>query len=351
MKKTIIIVVVVALVAYLVYNKYSRDKKIAAETGGAKGGFAAVTEGFIVKTGPMDNVIQATGTLVGGQEVELRPELSGKVISVPFKEGSYVKKGDLILKINDADLAAQLKRIKLQIELAEKNEDRQAQLLKIQGVSQQEYDAVLNQLNTLKAEKELLEAQIAKTEVRAPFSGRVGLKSIYEGAYVSPTTLITTIIESDPLKIDFSVPERYANKIRVGDRLSFRVEGSSKQYEGRVYALNSSLNLSTRTLTVRGECPNPNGELFPGNFALIQLTLEKENNAILIPSQAVIPKLKGQEVYIYRGGKAVPVDIMTGYRSDTSVQVSAGLNEGDTVIISGIMQIRPNSSVKLDRVN
>ena len=304
---------------------------------------------YVVKPQKLDNKIFATGTVLANEEVTLVPEIAGKIVSINFKEGSKVSKGELLVKISDADLQAQLKKLQLQEKLAADNEAREKKLLDVSGISQMEYEAVLSQLNSAKADLELTQAQIAKTELRAPFDGTIGLKYVSEGSYVNPSSAakIATIQQLDPVKVDFSIPEKYAASVHTGDSIYFSLQGSDEKFRGVIYAAEPKIDLNTRTLGLRAISPNKQGKIFPGAFAKIELQLKETPNSILIPTEALIPELKGQKVFVSRNGKAKSQKVETGIRTPSQIQITNGLQTGDTVITTGIMQLKDDSPLKI----
>jgi len=342
----IILIIVAALVTIKLVFLQSPVKSGGNNAPGKGPGPASVTA-YIAQASTFDTKITASGTLLANEEVDLKAEASGKITRLLFKEGDKVSKGELLLKLNDADLSAQLKKLELQVKLAEDKEARQKKLLAIQGISQEEYDASLNQLNGLKADMEFTHAQVGKTEVRAPFNGTVGLKSVSEGSYVSPSVTIASIQQIDPVKIDFSVPEKYSGMVQKGMSIRFTVDGQGEEFSGQVYAIEPRIDLSTRTLQLRASCPNKEGKLLPGAFARIELVLRQKENTILIPTEALVPELKGQKVFVSRNGMAQPQKVETGARTDRSVEITKGLKAGDTVITTGIMQLKPNTPLKI----
>lgn len=297
----------------------------------------------------MDNTIQITGSLLSNEEVIVYPEVAGRIERIAFREGAPVNKGDLLVKINDADLSAQLKKLSLQISLASEQESRQKKLLEISGISQEDYDLALNKLNTLLADQEEIQAKIAKTAIRAPFGGVIGLKSVSEGSYVSSNTKIASIQQTDPIKIDFSIPEKYATQVRVGDRIHFSVAGVDQPYKGSIYAIEPRIDPVNRTLQLRAISQNTNSRLIPGSFARVELVMEQIKNTLLIPSQALIPELKGLKVFICKNGKATPVSVKAGIRTEKEVQILEGLQDGDSLVVSGFMQLKPGTNLKISQ--
>lgn len=323
-----------------------KEPAAAGGAGGGKGGDKAVVEGYVIKTTELANTLSIPGTLEPAESVDLRPETQGKVIAINFKEGGMVTKGQLLVKLFDADLQAELKGLQIQRQLAAKNEERLKQLLNISGVSQQEYDIAYNTLEGIDASMELTKAKISRTEIRAPFNGKIGLRRISEGAMIGPTDVVATLVQTNPLKLDFSLQERYVYALNGKERVAFKVQGLDKEYPGKVSALESRIDPTTRSLMVRALCENPKGELLPGAFASVTVTFDEIPNAIMIPNQSVIPDVRGKKVIVSRDGKAEFVPVTTGTRDADNVQISTGLQEGDTIAITGLLRIRPGTQLK-----
>jgi membrane fusion protein (multidrug efflux system) len=306
---------------------------------------AMSVETMVLNLKALDHTYTFTGTLLANEEIELRSETSGRVVQINFAEGRMVRKGQLLVKINDNDLQAQLKKNMLQLELAILDESRKSELLKINGISKEEYDNSLIKLKSLQAETELISAQIAKTEIRAPFDGTIGLRMVSEGAYVSPTTLIASLQQIDPIKIDFSVPEKYKQYIITNKEIDFTIEGSDKIYKARIYAVEAKIDQATRTIRIRASCSNHNGLLYPGSYANIRINLIPGSKSIVIPARAIIPILGGQQVFIIKNGMVFPVRVKTGIRTSTEVEIIEGLFENDSLIMSGLLQVKPGMPV------
>jgi membrane fusion protein, multidrug efflux system len=311
-----------------------------------KGATSNVTA-YVVKPEKISNEITASGTIRANEDVQLQPELSGKVIQINFKEGSKVSKGQLLIKINDADFQAQYKKLELQRTLAEQTMDRQKQLLAINGVSQQEFDLAQSGYSTLKSDMDFQMAQILKTEIRAPFDGVIGLKNVSEGAFVTPATVIASIQQIDPVKIDFAVPERYFPYIRKDGEVFFSIDGIAEKLTGDIFAIEPKIDLATRTIQVRAICSNSKGNIYPGAFAQVKIVLNDINDAIMIPTESLIPDISGQKVFILRNGKSTYSRVETGVRTDSKIQITKGLNTGDTVLTTGIMQLKAGAEVKI----
>lgn len=307
-------------------------------------------DGKIMKPEKLQNRIFTNGTLIGNEEVQLRSETSGKVTSILFEEGKRVKKGDLLLKINDAELQATLKKNLIKEELAKDKEFRAKQLFEKQLTSQQEYDVALNELNSVRADIEFTNAQIAKTEIHAPFDGIIGLRSVSIGSYISPQTQVATLQSINPIKIDFAVPQKYYNEVIGGKEIEFKLPNTNNLFKGKIYAVEPKIDQTTRTLQVRAIASNTQGILSPGAYVEIDIVLANLNNALLVPTDALVPDIQGEKVFVYKNGKAVPRLVTTGIRTEENIQIISGIEKGDTVIVSGIIQLRPNSSVKLNLV-
>ncbi len=306
---------------------------------------------FTVKLAPFQETLTSTGTLRADESVDLQVEVSGKVTSINFLEGGLVKKGDLLLKINDSELRAQLTRAEFRKEIAGLKERRLASLLQGGGVPQQDYDTALNELNVQKSEIELIAAQITKTEVRAPFDGVIGLRFVSEGAFITATSnaavRIATLQAVDRMKIDFNVPEQYAGRIRIGTPITFSVAGGSSRFKGEVYAIEPRIDVATRTVLLRAICAQAKGQLLSGSFASVECSLPTIDDAILVPASAVVPGLTAKTIFVAKDGKADRRIIETGTRTESMVQVLSGLNPGDKIITSSMQQLRPGLAIQV----
>lgn len=307
--------------------------------------------GKIIKPETLTDEIRISGILLPDEEVDLSFETSGKIVEINFMEGSTVKKGQILAKVNDRQLQAELQRLQAQVKLAEDRVFRQQALLKRDAVSQEAYEQVKTDLATLNAEINIVKEEIALTELRAPFDGVIGLRQVSVGTYASPTTIVAKLTKTSPLKVEFSVPERYAGQMKKGINLDFHIEGQLEAYKAKVYAVESTIDQQLHQLKVRALYPNHNGALLPGRYTSIELKKEEINNAIAIPTEAIVPEMGKDKVYLYKGGIAQPVEITTGIRTDAEVQVVKGLQMGDTIITSGTLQLRTGLPVKLDNID
>lgn len=305
----------------------------------------------ILKPHLITDQLFVSGELIPDEEVDLSFETSGKIVDIFFEEGSFVNKGQLLAKVNDRQLQAQLARLEAQMPLAEDRVFRQNALLQRDAVSKEAYEQVKTELATLQADIDNVKANIDMTELRAPFDGIIGLRQVSLGTYASPSTIVATLTRITPIKIQFQVPERYAKQMKNGTRLSFKVDEQLDAFNAQVYATESSLDNETHKLTVRARYPNTDGKLLPGRYVSIELKNNEIKNAIAIPSEAIVPEMGQNKVFVYRSGLAQPVDVEIGIRTDAEVQILRGLTAGDTIITSGTLQLRMGMPVTLDNIN
>jgi membrane fusion protein (multidrug efflux system) len=278
--------------------------------------------------------------------IELHPEISGRLTYLNIPDGSAVQKGTVLAKINDADLQAQLEQQKIQRDLAVKTEKRLKELLKVNGINQSDYDAALSQVNQINANIKVLDAQIDKAVVRAAFSGKLGLRMVSPGAYVTPQTLLGTLQESDNIKIDFTVPEFYANLIKVGNTVNIVTNDSDDKVPAVISAIEPQINVGTRNIKVRARLKS--GNINPGTF--VKVLLNKDEEGIIVPSNAIIPDASSNQVIVIKNRKAVFVKVETGIRNADGVEISGGVNPGDSIVVSGVLFVRPNTNVKIRNV-
>ena len=305
----------------------------------------------VIKPQSLTDEFTTTGVLLPDEEVDLSFETSGKIVEINFEEGTSVKKGQLLAKVNDRQLQAQLKRLEAQIPLAEDRVFRQNALLKRDAVSKEAYEQVKTELATLNADIENIKANIDMTELRAPFDGIIGLRQVSTGAYASPTTVVAKLTKVTPLKVEFAVPERYAREIKKGTNLEFKEGGRLEAYHAQVYATESSIDMETHSLNIRAIYPNRNGELLAGRYADIQLKQKEIEDAIAIPSEAIVPEMGKNKVFVYRSGVAEPADVVIGLRTEAEVQIVQGLSVGDTILTSGTLQLRKGMPVEIQAIN
>ncbi len=352
-KRLITVLIVVMLLGLVFYPRLkevfnSADKPELTEGAPKKGSGGKTTVSvMVVEPSSLDDVIKTTGSILANEEVEIRSEVSGKITQLLFKEGQYVQKGATLLKIYDDDLQAQLQKLEYAKKLSEDNEFRQRQLLEKEAISQREYDISLTTVKTNQADIDNIKAQLTRTTIKAPFSGKLGLRYISEGSYVTPTSRITTLTNTNPAKVEFSVPAKYADKIKVGSVIKYNTESSDELHTGRIYAVDPKIDPQTRTLQMRATSPNSNGALLPGAFARIELIAGSKGSAITVPNEAVVPEQDGHRVFVVKNGKATPRAVEVGLRGDTQMEILNGLNAGDSLITTGILQVKPGGMVEI----
>lgn len=340
------------LMAVMVLASCGDEKNSTAPEGRARpqGGQLTV-DGFLVEKRSISDRVEAPGSLLPAEETQIKSEVNGRITQLNIREGSRVNKGALLVKLFDEDLQAQLRKLKVQLEIAAKTEERQRELLAINGISQQDYDLSSLSVENLKADIQSVQIAIAKTEIRAPYSGNIGLRNVSLGAYVSPNEVITTLRQVETLKLEFSVPEKYAKEIRTGTVINFRVDGGRDNHLAKVIATESGVDQATRTLRVRALVSEKHPELVPGVFARVTVQLGNNAEALMVPTQAVIPQARTKQVVLYKQDSVHFIDVETGARDSAFVQILTGLNPGDTVVTTGLMAIRPGSKVKIGKLN
>lgn len=303
--------------------------------------------GIVARPQTFDNNLSLSGSIEANEQVEIRSEVSGIVEGIYFNEGSNVTKGQLLFKVNDLELRAQLGQASTKENLASENERRAKLLLQKEAISQEEYDVARTDFKSAQAQSQLIKAQIAKTSVRAPFSGKIGLRSISPGTYITPTVLVAKLVNIGKLKITFSIPEKYVSQVKTNSNLSFTVAGSTEKYIAKVYAIEPEVQIATRTLQIRAIAENKDRKLLPGTFANVELPLDIIKDAIVVPTEAIIPVQNGKKVFISNNGKAKEVMVETATRTDATILVLSGLKAGDTVLTSGIMSLKDGDDVKV----
>jgi membrane fusion protein (multidrug efflux system) len=307
-------------------------------------------DAYVVKPQSFSNTYTASGSLLANEEVEIHPEMPGRVTSISFREGSVVRKGQLLIQLFDADLKANLQKLQEQKKLQQATESRYRELIRIGGISKQEYEASQTSVSGINADIAIAQAEISKMRVLAPFDGTIGLRNISVGAVVSPTTTIATLQQVGQLKIEFAIPDQYRNQLRLGQEVRFSVDGRQDTLSGKISAIEAGADLRSRTVRARALVPNSKGELVAGSFAHVVVTFETNNNAIMVPSQAIIPTTRDKKVALVRSGKAQMTTVLTGVRTAERVEVLQGLREGDTILVTGLMQVKPNMAVKVRKV-
>ena len=343
----IIITVVIALIVASKFIFFSKkEDKTAANKG--KNKVPIGVNYFVAKPIAFTNDVFATGKIGAFNQIDILPEVNGKVIAIYFQEGETVTKGSALIKLNDADLQAQLLKSNTLITLSEQKLERLKKLIAINGVSQEEFDMQQNELNSLKADQAYIIAQLAKTTIFAPFTGIVGLKNISEGSFVSTSSPIASLVQVKPLYVEFSVPEKYSSLFKKGIKVNFTSDnGNQKElFPASIYAIEPRVDEITKTIKARAMYTGSQ-TFYPGSFVKVFANLGETENALMIPTECVIPTLKGQKVFISKNGMATEMIVTIGVRTDTQIQIIDGLHAGDTIITTGLLSIKKDTQLKL----
>jgi membrane fusion protein (multidrug efflux system) len=298
----------------------------------------------------VDNTVEASGTVIANENVELHPEVSGRLTYLNIPEGKYITKGTVLARINSADLAAQYQKSKVQLDLANTTVERLGKLLAVSGINQSDYDAAVNQANSLKADMSYTQTLIDKTVIRAPFDGTLGLRQVSPGAYVTPATVIATLQQLGKLKIDFTLPEAYSNLVKVGGVVDVELDapGEVKQ-KATIIAIEPQANTETRNLLVRAVLTGNSSN--PGAFGKVYVGSNGSGKmAVMVPTNTIIPNDLNNQLILIRKGKSEFVNVTTGIRLANNVEITKGVNAGDSVVVTGVLFVRPDTKVKIRSV-
>lgn len=351
MKRIVAWLAVAGILALLLLPRLLKDDPAKGGPGGPKGQQGPINVEYIVtRTDTLDEQVTVTGTLMANEQVQLSSEVNGRVTGIYFTEGGSVSANQLLVKLNDTDLQAQLAKAERQLELARTAEQRVKALLAKDAVSKEEYDQASTEVAVKQSEIDLLKAQIAKTEIRAPFAGRIGLRKISPGAYLSTGSPIASLQSTGQLKLEFELPEKYAAYVHEGMSLRFSTPGTAGKFGAIVYALEPGISTGSRSIQVRAILANP-GSLKPGGFADVELPLQRIEGAIMLPTEAIVPGSKGDMVWLVQADTLTPRPVVTGFRTGARVQVAQGLKAGEKVLVSGTLQARPGAKVIAKQVS
>lgn len=351
MKKRYLIysVIIIGIAALIVY-RVMENKKTNTLGNDRRTAPIMSIQGEVLKPQRFDDNISLSGTLEANEEINIRSEIAGIVENILFEEGAKVSKGQVLLQVNDIELRAQLSKAKTTQQLASENQRRAQLLLEKQAISQEEFDISNADLASARAESDLIAAQLNKTTVRAPFSGTIGLRSISKGSFVTPETPIAKLVNTSQIKLTFSVPEKYVSQIKTGTTLTFTTS-DSQRHTATIYAMEPQIDIATRTLKIRAIADNKEGKLYPGTFANVILPLETVNDALMVPTQALIPIQNGKIIFVSKNGKAQEFEVETGTRTDSLIRIISGIKAGDTILTSGVMSLKNGTAVKVNFKN
>lgn len=304
-------------------------------------------EGIVIQKENFNESLTLTGSLLAAETVNIAAEINGRITQILFQEGQLVSKGQLLIQFNDADIRASLKKAKANLDWAEKDLNRKKELRMAKAIPAEELEMAENALQVAQAEKELLESQLEKHSIKAPFSGKMGIRSISPGSIVSPGMPLVKLYQLDPIKVEFSIPEKYSGQLKVNSPFTFTSSASDKTYTGTIRLTDPEIDPATRTIKVRGTCPNPNNILSTGSFVSVNLPIFSTSDAIIIPASAVTADINGQKVLLLKEGKVTSQYVTTGSRTEDRVLINQGLMPGDTLITAGLLQLKEGSPAEL----
>ena len=307
---------------------------------------ATLVEVIVVENQSLNEVVNATGNILANESVRLTTETPGIVRAIHFEEGEEVKQGQLLVELDNRDLQAELNEIQTQIKLAEEKKSRAEGLFEAKGISQENLDEISTNVESLKAQRSRIQANVNKTRIVAPFSGIIGLRNVSEGGYVSANDNVANIVDITPLKIEFALPAKYQSAMKVGNKIEFTTTSQPGTMTAEIYAIEPMINPSSRTITARAKFPNEQKQLYPGGFADVTFRIKTFDESISIPNQAVIPEMDGKKVLLVENGKIKAQPITTGIRMADYIQVIQGLNEGDSVVTTGMLQVKEGAEVR-----
>jgi membrane fusion protein (multidrug efflux system) len=330
--------------SFIIY-RISENSTDAKPVNAKKG--PTVVYGKVLQTQEFTDNLTLSGTLEANEQIEVRSEVSGVVEHINFDEGSFVTQGQALVKVNDIELRAQLRQVQTAQGLSSENARRAKLLLDKEAISQEEFDIATADFKSAQAQVQLIQAQLSKTTIRAPFSGKIGLRSISKGSYITPMTLIAKLVNTTQLKITFSIPEKYAQTMKINQSLTFTTSGSKEVYNAKIYAIEPEIEIESRTLKIRAIAENKEGKLIPGTFANVSLPLAKLENALMVPTEALIPIQNGKKIFVSVNGEAKEIIVETGARTDKDILITSGLKAGDTILTSGVMTLKNGSPVKV----
>jgi membrane fusion protein (multidrug efflux system) len=346
--KYIVYALIILGLGTLIFYRVAANTEDKKDNDSQKG--PTVVYGKVLEAQEFADNLTLSGTLEANEQIELRSEVSGVVENISFNEGSFVTKGQALVKVNDIELRAELRKVQTAQGLSSENARRARLLLNKEAISQEEFDIATADYKSAQAQVQLIQAQLSKTTIRAPFSGKIGLRSISKGSYISPTTIIAKLVNTTQLKITFSIPEKYAQTMKINQSLTFTTSGSKEVHSAKIYAIEPEIEIESRTLKIRAIAENKEDRLIPGTFANVSLPLAKLEKALLVPTEALIPIQNGKKIFVSVNGKAKEIIVETGARTDKEILITSGLKVGDTILTSGVMTLKNDSPVKVKMI-
>lgn len=316
--------------------------------GGSGGGMEIPVVAAEAKQQVLTESLSLVGTIAANEYVEVKSEMDGIVQEVLFREGEQVERGQLLVRLDDTKLAASLAESESSFRLSKANFDRAQQLFRDKLISQQEYDQAAATFDVNQATLDLKRRQLKDTRIYAPFAGTVGARFFSPGQVISRNTTLTLLVDTDPVKVEFHVPERFLSQVRVGQEIQLAVAAyPERRFSGQVYFVAPGLDPATRTALVKAELPNPGQELRPGMFANLNLALKVRDAAIVIPESALVLAQDRTSVFVIGADATVqPRAVSVGLRMPGRVEITEGLQSGERVVIEGIQKVRPGGKVR-----
>lgn len=340
--------VLIPLLGILLIGCENKEKKAPEKTAAAQADASKLPVDIIVAQEEQLNQEEAVvGTMMPYREVSIVSELPQKITQVAFKDGSYVRQGAVLYKLNDADIRSRLKQIGAELKLAQLSKNRLNNLLKTETVRPQEYDEAVMRFQSLSAQQDLLQVELAKTVIRAPFSGKIGISKVHLGAYVTPGAGLVTLQDQSSIKINFSVPEKYLSLIQTGGEVRFTSELSDQEYSSTIIATEPGLEAQTRSLQVQAIARNTDGKFRAGLSAKVYFHVSNKGaTGIMIPTEALAPGEKGYSVFVIKSGVAKPKAVTISNRTETDAVITSGISAGDSIIVSNMLRLGDGTPVK-----
>lgn len=310
-----------------------------------------LAEAYLVQPEFHSVEIRATGDLLANEDVEIKAPVAGNVRKIHFRESQSVSRGALLVEIDDRSWIAQKKGLEARLISAAGELERKKKLLAMQGVSDEEAERAEAEVGSLKAQIEALDVMIDLAAVRAPFAGRLGMRNFSPGAYLSQGSVITRLVQTDRVKVNFTIPAKYAAQAGNGRTVKVISSSGGDTASAEIYAVNPRISPTSRSLQVRAILNAPPPSFIPGDFVQVLLEVERKTDALLVPAECIIPELKTQSVFVVRDGKAQRREVETGSRTEDRVEILRGLSPGDTVLTTGLMEVKEGDRVELQKLH
>jgi membrane fusion protein (multidrug efflux system) len=309
-----------------------------------------LAEGYLVQPEYHSVSIRATGDLLANEDVEIKAPVAGNVRKIYFREGQRVNSGALLVDIDNRSWVAQKKGLEARLVSAEGELRRKRKLLENKLISEEEVEQSVADAGSLKAQVEGLDVMIDLAAVRAPFSGRLGMRNFSPGAYLSQGSVMMRLVQTDKVKVNFTIPAKYAAQTGSGQKVKV-ISSSGDTASAEVYAVDARISQSSRSLQIRAIMNKEHPSFIPGDFVQVLLEVERKSAALLIPAECIVPELKKQSVFVIREGRAVRREVETGSRTEDRVEILKGLSPGDTVLTTGLMEVKDGDRIELQKLH